>query len=172
MRVLFLPLVVLLAAPPVLSQEGAGIPVTSGSPQSTHSVSATIVGYGSAVSTIERFIVTMDSEGKGDAVTAALDYATNRAVGQQVLVRIEGDFDGVVLDVEPVESSVLVERIARGGSSGTFVSSTLSSAGTVPVVVDVGQVVARVDVRYTVRALPGPPRPGPRTFTVTYTVTS
>lgn len=81
-----------------------------------------------------------------------LSYATNRAVGQQLVVTVSGLPPGAVLVIEPVAGSLDVERIARGGSPGTPVGATVPASGDYVLLEGVGQVVAHRAFRLTATA--------------------
>lgn len=142
--------------------------------QVTQTITTTVAGYGRAATDTEEFVLSVDPAAGRDqeSRTATLYYATNRAVGSRVDIHVVADLDGLVLDVEPIDGSLVVDRVARAGAAGSPSRVTFSEPGTLPFVVGVGQVVARLGILYTVRALPGAGPSGPRTVVVTYTVSS
>lgn len=147
---------------------------TPASPSAVHSVALTIAGYARAETNATDLVLNVDpgSDMMEASHTATLSFATNYAVGQQVNVVVNGDLDGAVLEVVPVPGSLVVERMARTGSVGTTGAVSFTEPGSQPVITGLGQVVATMEVHYTLRALSSVTTPGPRSVTVTYTITS
>jgi hypothetical protein len=78
-----------------------------------------------------------------------LSYATNRAVGQRLVVTVSGlPADGSLV-IEPVEGGLTVEQVAKAGSPGVSEPLTISAPGTYVLLEGVGQVVAQRVFRVT-----------------------
>jgi hypothetical protein len=144
------------------------------SARAVHSVALTIAGYARVEASETDVWLNLDP-GAGvleDTRTVRLSVATNLGVGQVVSVQVDGDLDGVRLDVVPVPGSLVVERVARAGSTGAAAAVSFTEPGSRPLITGVGQAVATMDVQYTVSALSNATPPGPRRVTLTYTITS
>lgn len=145
------------------AEPGSTLPVKPVVGQTAEAVTIEIAGYARVEPRRDSLEFVVARQGGEAAKDVVLSYATNRAVGQRLLVSIEGEMEGVRLQIEPAAGAPEVHRVARRGSPGTPVSTSVIAPGEYVLVDGLGQVVATQEFRIVAVVAPEA-MPGERTI--------
>lgn len=138
-----LALLLLLAAMPAHAQSQAA--------SASHRLHVGVRGYAHVES--DRSLLRFDGNGETTEQQGRISYATNRLDPVTIEVTVEGELDGMELEITPAD--LVTKQIRERGNEGRAAAVRFSEPGTKTLVMDVRRVIADLDLRYVARPTDG-----------------